>query len=70
MIHAFIILLFVCLLICLFIVFVDEFVEVRGQFLGFGRLLPPCGPEGLALRSCGLATSIFTHWTISPAPGL
>lgn len=68
MIHAYIILLFVRLLICLFIVFVDEFVDVRGQFWGFGRLLPPRGPEGLELRSRGLATSAFTHWATSPAP--
>lgn len=38
----------------------DVPVEVRGQLVGIGSFVPPCGVWGLNI---GLATNVFTHWT-------
>lgn len=43
-------------------------VEVRGELVGAGFLLPQCGVLGIELRSSGLAASAFSRWAILLAP--
>lgn len=40
-------------------------MEGRGQLLGVGSLLPPCGYCGDKIQVISVSSKHFTHWAIS-----